>query len=195
MKASVPGFARRELVQAAACAMALALPTLARPQSVARVAWVSTSPANDGTLFFNELRNGLRELGYVEARNLALDAYWGDYGSDLLNKISLEAIATQPQVIVAQGSAALALRLLNPSVPSVFGFSGDPVEACLVQSIGAARRQPDRHFLPAARTGGQAHAFAQGAPSSRCANASPRGRSAPAFPPPRAGPSLPRAAT
>lgn len=135
MKPSVPRFERRELVQAAACAVALALPTLAQSQGIARVAWVSMSPANDGTLFFNELRNGLRELGLVEGRNLVLDAYWGDYGSELLNKISLEAIASRPHVIVAHSAAALTLRRLNPPLPIVFGFSGDPVEAGLVQSM------------------------------------------------------------
>ncbi len=135
MKLLVRGFARREVIQAAACAAALALPARARSQSVARVAWVSTSPANDGTLFFNELRNGLRELGHVEGRNLALDAYWGDHGSELLNKRILEAVSSKPQVIVAQGPAVLAIRQLNLPLPIVFGFSGDPVEAGLVQSL------------------------------------------------------------
>lgn len=135
MNPPVPAFARRELVKATACALALAMPALARSQGMARVAWVSASPASDGTLFLDELRNGLRDLGHVEGRNLVLDAYWGDYGPELLNKRILEAIASKPQVIVAQGPSVLALRLLNLPVPIVFGFSGDPVEAGLVQSL------------------------------------------------------------
>lgn len=104
-------------------------------QASARVAWVSVAPASDGGLFLNELRSGLRELGRQEGRNLVLDAYWGDNANATAEKNIAQVIAARPDVIVSQGNAVFALRKATQTIPVVFGFSGDPVEAGMVQSM------------------------------------------------------------
>jgi putative ABC transport system substrate-binding protein len=126
---------RREILLRAAGAAPLLLSTPCWPQGMPRVAWLSPFTASDGSLFFEELRQGLREAGYVEGRNIVLDAYWGDDSGALIETVAAAAAAARPAVIVAQGTAVFAARKAAPTIPIVFGYSGDAVEAGLVQSM------------------------------------------------------------
>lgn len=128
---------RREFLTHAAGLAPLLTAGAVWPQApaLARVAWVSPSTAADGSLFFEAMRQGLRDLGYLEGRNLQLDAFWGDGSAPLTDRRAEEAAAAKPQVIVSQSSAVFAVRKAAPVIPVVFGYSGDPVEAGLVQSM------------------------------------------------------------
>ena len=121
----------------AACALLTfgVSPSPVKAQASSRVAWVSIAPASDGALFLDELRNGLRDLGRHEGQNLVLDAYWGDNTAAKVEQSVARVIAAAPDVIVSQGNAAFALRKATRTIPIVFGFSGDPVEAGLVQTM------------------------------------------------------------
>lgn len=126
---------RRSLLKSLACgALAAALPASAQAKPL-RVAWVSFTRASDGAVFIDELRGGLRSFGYVEGNNLVLDAYWADDSQQRLPEVVARMLASSPQIVVAQGIAVPALKAANPTVPVVFGFSGDPVEAGLVQTF------------------------------------------------------------
>jgi putative ABC transport system substrate-binding protein len=126
---------RRDCLAAlAAGALATALPVGAQP-SPFRIAWTSPTKAADGSPFLDELRRGLRELGYVEGRNLVIEPYWGEDSADRIQKMVVEAVASNPHVIVAQGATAPPMRRATTAIPVVFGYSGDPVEAGLVQSL------------------------------------------------------------
>ena len=59
----------RRALLVSALATAASRSALAQP-AVARVAWLSPSSAADSSVFFEELREGLRESGYVQPRNL-----------------------------------------------------------------------------------------------------------------------------
>jgi putative ABC transport system substrate-binding protein len=78
----------------------------------------------------------MRDLGYVEGRNLVIDARWGDGSNQRLNRYAVELISSMPKVLVTQaGQAIFAVRRSKPEIPIVFGLSGDPVEAGLVASF------------------------------------------------------------
>ncbi len=79
------------------------------------------------------MRAGLLERGWVEGRNLAIDVRWGD--RDSAASLTTELLQLRPQVLVAQGAMVLGARNVATTVPIVFGFSGDPVEAGLVASF------------------------------------------------------------
>jgi putative tryptophan/tyrosine transport system substrate-binding protein len=100
-----------------------------------RVAWVSPTRAADGSLFLDELRYGLAELGYTDGRHVRLEAHWGDNARDQLDKVVAAVVASAPHIIVAQGGAAPPMRQATSTIPVVFGYSGDPVEAGLVSSL------------------------------------------------------------
>jgi len=114
-----------------------------------RVVWVSPTPAADGSPFLDELRRGLRELNYVEGKNLVLEPYWGDNTPARLDKIMADAVASAPRIIVAQGGAALVAKKATASIPVVFGYSGDPVEAGLVESFARPRGNMTGSTYPA----------------------------------------------
>jgi putative ABC transport system substrate-binding protein len=131
---------RREiLLGLAAGALIAARPSWAQP-APARVCWLSPTREADGSLFLEELRRGLHELGYVEGRTLVLAPYWGEDSSERIGKLIPEILASNPQVIVAQGGTSVPMRRATTTIPVVFGFSGDPVEAGLVDSLARPGR-------------------------------------------------------
>ncbi|MBI2754076.1 MAG: ABC transporter substrate-binding protein [Betaproteobacteria bacterium] len=115
-------------------ALAAALPAFSQ-QSQFRVGWLSPSRVEDGLQLLDALRQGLRDLGYVEGRNMVLEMRWGDDSSARVEKLAGELVALKPQVIVAQGPTAAAVRRVTTTIPVVFGFSGDPVRAGFVESL------------------------------------------------------------
>jgi putative ABC transport system substrate-binding protein len=110
-------------------------PSALAQQAPRRVAWVSPGVAAEGQLFLDALRRGLRERGYEEGRNLLLEPHWGDGLPARIAELPARIVASRPDVIVAQGPTAVALRAANTPIPVVFGYSGDPVEAGLVNSL------------------------------------------------------------
>ena len=111
------------------------LRAFAQPAKVLRVGWLSNdSPTNSP--FFEAFRNGMRELGYVEGRNLVIEARFAAGSAERLDQLAVELVQINPQILVTQGGPATypALRA-KPSMPVVFGFSGDPVEGKIVQSF------------------------------------------------------------
>lgn len=125
----------------AALAVLLALELLAGPRAGStqptpfRVSWISPTRAADGSPFLDELRQGLRELGYVEGGNVLIQPYWGEDSAARVETLVADVVASAPHVIVAQGATAVAMRRATTTIPVVFGYSGDPVEAGLVDSV------------------------------------------------------------
>jgi putative ABC transport system substrate-binding protein len=114
---------------------------MAQRAGVSRVGWISLDRAG-GSPFLEPLRAGLRDLGYVEGRNLVLDARWGDESLERLGPLAAELVRSQPHVIVTQGPSVFPVRKAGAAMPVVFGFSGDPVEAGLVDSLA----RPGRNY-------------------------------------------------
>jgi len=125
---------RAVLTSLAAAAVAAAMRAYAQPRRL-RVAWVFFSSPTSGDVFLEALRQGFRELGYREPATLVLETYWAGESDELLSSNVTKAIASNPDVIVVQGVAMNAVFKANPTIPVVFGFSGDPVEAGFVQSL------------------------------------------------------------
>ena len=130
---------RRELLVAAGALLAAPLLTRAQP-APPRVIWVSPAPADEGALFYEELRRGLREIGHVDGRSLRLDAAWGDGTPQRAAKLMAEVVASAPAIIVTQGSMGPVASKTTASLPVVFGYSGDPVEAGMVDSLSRPGR-------------------------------------------------------
>ena len=105
-----------------------------------RVGWLSLDRA-DGSVYFESFRTGLRELGYVEGKNLEIHARWGNESLERMASLAGELVQVGPQVVVTQaGSAMRAMLKTGSSIPIVFAFSGDPVEAGLVDRLARPGR-------------------------------------------------------
>lgn len=132
---------RRELLIALATGALRPLWAGAQQPAPFRIGWTSIDRAA-GSPFLDPLRAGLRDLGYVEGRNLTIDARWGEESLERLEPLAAELVRSNPQVIVTQGPSVFLVRKAGAAMPVVFGFSGDPVEAGLVDSL----RRPGRNF-------------------------------------------------
>ena len=81
-------------------------------------------------------RAGLRELGYVEGRDLVVEYRWAEGQYERFPALIAELIALKVELIVTAGTpAALAVRRATTAVPLVMVAVGDPVGTGLVKSL------------------------------------------------------------
>ena len=126
---------RREILLAAGGAIVAArMPAFAQQKSW-RIGWISPSAEAVGAQFLDALRQGLREYGYIEGRNLVIDARWGDDSPARIETQIAELVAGKPDVVVTQGPTPTTVLRYTTTMPVVFGFSGDPILAGLVKSF------------------------------------------------------------
>jgi putative ABC transport system substrate-binding protein len=86
---------------------------------------------------FTGFRQELKDAGYVEAQNLAIEVRWANNDPDRLPGLAADLVRRQVRVIVAFGSASAvhAAKAATNTVPIVFGFGADPVQQDLVGSL------------------------------------------------------------
>jgi putative ABC transport system substrate-binding protein len=81
-------------------------------------------------------REALRELGYVEGQNLAIDYRWGGGRTDVWPELAAALVDAKVDVIVTQTSPpTLAARRVTTAIPIVMAFAADPVGTGLVASL------------------------------------------------------------
>jgi putative ABC transport system substrate-binding protein len=91
--------------------------------------------------FVEAFRQGLRDLGYVEGRNIAVQIRWAEGNRDRLSALAAELVQLKVDVIVtAQRAPAMALRQATGMIPVVIAAAADPVGAGLVDSLARPGR-------------------------------------------------------
>src|SRR5205823_8532271 len=83
------------------------------------------------------LRQGLRELGWMEGRNIALDIRWADGRPERLPELAAELVRLPVDVLVAGGgtNGALVAKQATSTIPIVMVNVGAPLEAGLIASF------------------------------------------------------------
>src|SRR5215475_14057014 len=124
----------------AALGGASAWPLAARGQAVGkvpRIGYLSPGSASPGPLaYHDEFQRGLRELGYVEGRNIVIEYRFADGKFDRLSALAAELAQLDVDVIVSVVmQASLAAKNATRTIPIVFVSVGDPVGAGLVASL------------------------------------------------------------
>jgi putative ABC transport system substrate-binding protein len=129
---------RREFITLlGGAAAAWPLSTRAQPERMRRVGVLVNLVENDpeAVARLTALQGSLRELGWVEGRNLQIDARWGVDNERIRNNAA-ELIALAPEVILANAPpSVMALQQATRTVPIVFVNMTDPVGMGIVQSL------------------------------------------------------------
>jgi len=102
---------------------------------VPRIGWLAVNRAPN--LHLSEaFRQGLRDLGYVEGRNVVIEYRDAEGKFERLPALAAELVALKVDVIVAPSTpAALAARQATKTIPVIFAALGDPVTSGLVTSL------------------------------------------------------------
>jgi len=111
---------------------------VAQPQPEAKVARIGVLSGGGSGLQvgFEPFRQRLRELGYVEGRNITLELRNAEGRAERYPTLAAELVQLGVDVIVVQGNAALAaLRRSTQRIPVVMAMIGDPVGAGFVASL------------------------------------------------------------
>ena len=110
-----------------------------QPRKVYRILWVSAESQPDP--FLDGFREGLRERGYVEGRDVVFELHnaAGDPGA--LREMISDLKRGNIDLAVSSGPATRAMTAVT-EVPVLFALSGDPVELGIVKSLG----QPGGNF-------------------------------------------------
>jgi putative ABC transport system substrate-binding protein len=103
--------------------------------SVRRIGWLSPASAADGLPNLEALRAGLRELGYVEGKNITVEARWADGRSERLPQLAAELVRLPVDVLCTAGSQASgAAKQATSTIPVVFANVAFPDQSGLVAS-------------------------------------------------------------
>jgi putative ABC transport system substrate-binding protein len=129
---------RREFITLLSGAAA-AWPLAARAQpagKIPRVGFMGNSTAALEANLVGPFRDGLRELGYQEGRNIVIEYRWADGKYERFPTLVAELLAVPVDVIVTAGTpATLAVKKATSSVPLVMIAVGDPVGTGIVSSL------------------------------------------------------------
>jgi putative ABC transport system substrate-binding protein len=84
----------------------------------------------------DEFLRALRDLGYVEGKNIAFEVLSAEGKPDRFPALAIELIRRKVDILVASSNAeALALKSATKTIPIVFYTGGDPIKAGLVESL------------------------------------------------------------
>jgi putative tryptophan/tyrosine transport system substrate-binding protein len=134
------GMGRREFVALLGGAAA-AWPIAARAQqpAVPVIGFLRSDSLAEATDLVDALHQGLKEGGYVEGQNVAIEFRWAECRIDRLPLLVADLLRRQVALIVGNTPSALAAKATTTTVPIVFTTGSDPIGDSLVTSLQVPR--------------------------------------------------------
>jgi putative tryptophan/tyrosine transport system substrate-binding protein len=128
------------LIVMGTCAMGLVATLLGaeaqQAGKVPRVGFLWTGSPELTTRALDAFRQGLREAGYIEGTNIAIEHRWAADVVQRLPDLASELVRNKVDVVVTQGTgAAQAAKRATTTIPIVMAISGDAVASGLVASL------------------------------------------------------------
>jgi putative ABC transport system substrate-binding protein len=103
---------------------------------VARIGFLGATFAPGWATRIEALRSGLRDLGYVEGKNILIEPRWAEEQYGRLPALAAELVRLDVDVLLTYGTpGTLAAKRATTDIPIVFLYSGEAVAAGLVASL------------------------------------------------------------
>jgi putative ABC transport system substrate-binding protein len=131
---------------------ALAWPVVVRAQErdLPLIGFLDPTSLDQYKSFVTAFHSGLREVGFVEGKNVKIQYRWAEGHYDRLPALATELVRLPVAVLVATGiTAARAAVAATREIPIVFNTGGDPIKFGLVASLN----RPDRNVTGVASLG------------------------------------------
>src|SRR5262245_16052179 len=109
-----------------------------QPKKIPRIGYLSSASPGFESSRAESIRQGLRELGYIEGQNVAIEYRYGEGKFDRLPELAAELVHLKVDIILAAGAnvAIRAAKNATKTIPIVMmGQGSDPVEAGFVESL------------------------------------------------------------
>jgi len=125
---------RRDFIALLGGAASWPFTAVAQQPAMPIIGFLTSRTAQQAEYLLPSFRAGLKESGYAEGQNVAIDYRYADNRNDLLAGLAAELVARQVAVIVAGGTSRPAIAATR-TIPIVFTTGFDPVAAGLVSSL------------------------------------------------------------
>jgi ABC-type uncharacterized transport system substrate-binding protein len=127
---------RRQLITLLGGAAAWPMAARAQQAKVATIGLLGTGSAAAQAQWTAAFVQRMRELGWVEGRNLAIEYRWAEGRTERLNELASDLVRLKVDVIVTHNTPGpLAAKQATSTIPIVFATAGDPVGAGIVASL------------------------------------------------------------
>jgi putative ABC transport system substrate-binding protein len=112
------------------------LPARAQPGKVWRIGYLDQGSADRGKPYLEAFRQGLRDLGWIEGKNITIEVRFAEGKTDRLRALADELVRLKVDLIATSSTpAALAAKQATSTIPIVIGFAADPVGSGIVHSL------------------------------------------------------------
>ena len=103
---------------------------------IARIGFLGSGSAANTATRVDALRAGLRELGYVEGKNLIMEFRWAENNYDRFSELAAELVRLKVDLIVTHGTPGTrSAKQATTTIPIVMAVSGDAVATGLIASL------------------------------------------------------------
>jgi putative ABC transport system substrate-binding protein len=107
-----------------------------QPKKVWRIGFLGSGSASGYASRVNAMREGLRDLGYVEGKNIVIEYRWAEEKYDRLPNLAAELVGFKVDLIITHGTpGSRAAKQATTMIPVVIAAIGDAVEAGVVASL------------------------------------------------------------